>query len=627
MNDVAGQSAWKAAVRYQTMANSYTPVTGEEPLKRLLPDSADFQDFISSNAVLVDKTDLIRDLLNSSPIRTFFLSRPRRFGKTLLLDTIQNIAQGDRKPFSSFHIGKEGSGYVWEPYPVIRMSFSRFESNPKIFRGKLLSTLDDIAMSHNLDIPPARTVSDIDAIISALSKKHSPAVLPNTLPGIEPVSANVVLLIDEYDFPLLNCLDNPGKAEKIRSMLRVFYSTIKDCRKKLRFTFITGITKLSGLSMFSGMNSVVDISMDPHYSSICGFTDEEISSNFHCHILAALPQLSGNNTLPQNSTDQTFMDELKFWYDGYSWDGKIKIYNPFSIINCLWKQKFDHYWYNSGTSIASFKFRCNTKIYNDLFINNLRARSLDPIGDLTGLNTESFLFQAGYATIDRIEIKFRIMDYILKCPNNEIAYALAKDFGQSESPFPGIKGAISEQYTAFIEAFEASDADECARLFSSLLGKAALALHNPNEYTYQFLLFTLLNVRGYSARLEQYVGEGRADILYSSPASRFQIVIEIKRAAAVSTDDAPAFHESPSPGSVLPGFPELSEPVRQSLEDGIAEAASQVLARNYVRPFYLEGETRVCAVAVHGWGHSMFRFFKVDWKSRTIQMPVPKETP
>jgi hypothetical protein len=477
---------------------------------------------------------------------------------------------------------------------------------------------------HKLDIPPARTVSDIDAIISELSKNHPPAVLPNTLPDIESDPANVVLLIDEYDFPLLSCLDNPENSEEIRSMLSVFYSTIKDCRNMLRFTFITGITKFSGLSMFSGMNSVVDISMVPHYSSICGFTEEEITSNFRSHILAALPKLQDDNSLPQNSTDKTFMDELKFWYDGYSWDGKIKIYNPFSIINCLSDQEFDHYWYNSGTSISVFKFKNNTKIYNDLFLNNLRTRSLDPIGDLTGLNSESFLFQTGYATIDRIEKKFNRKYYILKCPNNEIAYALAKDFGQSESPFPGLKGSISEKYTSFIEAFEASDEDECARIFSSLLGKAALALHNPNEYTYQFLLFTLLNVRGYAARLEQYVGEGRADILYSSLVSDFQIVIEIKRAAAVNSDDAPVRYEALVPGTVLPGFPELSEPVRKSLEDGIAEATNQVLARNYVRPFYLEGETRVCAVAVHGWGHSMFRFFKVDWQSRTLQMPVPK---
>jgi hypothetical protein len=288
------------------------------------------------------------------------------------------------------------------------------------------------------------------------------------------------------------------------------------------------------------------------------------------------------------------------------------------------KQKFDHYWYNSGTSIAASKFKCNTKIYNDLFVNNLRVRSLDPVDDLTGLNPESFLFQAGYATIKRIENKFRTMDYILKCPNNEIAYAIAKDFGQSESSFPGLKESIRGKYASFIEAFEASDADECARLFSSLLGKAALALHNTNEYTYQFLLFTLLNVRGYCARLEQYFGEGRADILYSSLALDFQAVIGIKRAATVSSDEAPARREAILPGSALPGFPELSEPVRKSLEDGIAEATRQVLARNYVRPFYLEGETRVCAVAVHGWGHSMFRFFKVDWKSRKIHVPVLK---
>jgi hypothetical protein len=206
-----------------------------------LRDSASFSDYIGSGSAFVDKTGFIRDLLNSSPERMFFLSRPRRFGKTLLLDTIQHIAKGDRTPFAGMKIGK--SDYVWERYPVIRFSFSRFESDPLTFRRKLLDKFDDIARDHNLDLKPANSVSDIDSAISELSKNYPPSHLPNMIQSTEEAPANVVILIDEYDFPLLDSLDNPDNAEELRSMLRIFYSTIKDCRDKVRFLFVTGVTK------------------------------------------------------------------------------------------------------------------------------------------------------------------------------------------------------------------------------------------------------------------------------------------------------------------------------------------------------------------------------------------------
>ncbi|MDR1035225.1 MAG: AAA family ATPase [Deltaproteobacteria bacterium] len=278
----------------------------------LLLDSADFLDYVGSGSVFVDKTGLIRDLLNSSPNRMFFLSRPRRFGKTLLLDTIQHIAKGDRTPFAGMKIGE--SDYVWERYPVIRLSFSHFESEPLTFRRKLLDKLDEIARDHDLDLKPANSVSDIDSIISKLSKNYPPSHLPNMSPDTEQNPANVVILIDEYDFPLLGSLDNPDNAEELRSMLRVFYSTIQGCRHMLRFLFVTGVTKFSKLSIFSGMNSIIDISMDRNFSSICGFTEEEIKTNFHGHILKALYDMQEDGIFEKDSTYSDFMKQLELWY-------------------------------------------------------------------------------------------------------------------------------------------------------------------------------------------------------------------------------------------------------------------------------------------------------------------------
>jgi hypothetical protein len=372
------------------------------------------------------------------------------------------------------------------------------------------------------------------------------------------------------------------------------------------------------------MNSIIDISMDPKFSEICGFTDEEILTNFHGHILQALSKMQDKKIFEKDTTYSDFMKELEFWYNGYSWDEETKVYNPFSVINCLYNNQFSHYWYDSGTSLAAYKHRLNPETYVNIISNNINTGELAPIGDLKALKSESFLFQTGYLTISKIQISRRFINYILKCPNNEISYAIAKDFGNLDSPFAGFQGSINEKYGSFVDAFEASDDEECARLFSSLLDKFSLHMHSPAENVYQAILYILLNSRGFRASFEQPLGDGRVDIVYDSP-SGIKAVIEIKRVRLSISEKVPRLTEAPPSGSALPGFQEHSEQVRNCLENSIADAVSQILSKKYVRAFYLEGQTRACAVAVNGWTDSMFRFYNVDWNSRTILAPIQKE--
>jgi hypothetical protein len=299
-------------------------------LRPLLMDSAILEKFIRNNAVVVDKTELIFDLLSSANC-TYFLSRPRRFGKTLLLDTIQNIAQGHRDLFKGTFIDRKGAEYSWKPYPVIRLSFSAFSSEPEAFNRSLLHKLDEISELKGLSLKPASDVKDIEDIIQKVSKQHVGAGIGKEIP--ENVF-NTVLLIDEYDFPLLHCLDNSDRIEQLRKILNRFYSAIKNCEGLLRFTFITGISRFSQLSLFSGMNNLVDISLIDHYSSICGFTEDGIKSNFHDHITAALTDMKQSGRLEPDSTETTFLNMFKFWYDGYSWNETTKVYNPYSVIYC-----------------------------------------------------------------------------------------------------------------------------------------------------------------------------------------------------------------------------------------------------------------------------------------------------
>ncbi|MDR1035224.1 MAG: hypothetical protein LBT40_01205 [Deltaproteobacteria bacterium] len=242
------------------------------------------------------------------------------------------------------------------------------------------------------------------------------------------------------------------------------------------------------------------------------------------------------------------------------------------------------------------------------------------------MKSESFLFQTGYVTIAKIQKSLMFENYVLKCPNNEIGYSIARDFGNLDSPFPGFQGSVNEKYGSFVDAFEASDDEECARLFSSLLDKFSLNMNSPAENVCQAILYILLNSRGFRAAFEQPLGDGRIDIAYVSP-SGIQAVIEIKRVRLVSSEKVPKLTEAPPSGSALPGFQEHPEHVRNGLEKSVAEAVSHILAKKYLRAFYLEGETRACAVAVHGWTDSMFRFYNVDWNSRTILAPMQKEQP
>jgi hypothetical protein len=611
-------------------------------------DSAVLSKFIARNAVVVDKTALIHDLFDSSD-STYFLARPRRFGKTLLLDTIQNIANGSRKLFSNMAIGKDDSGYSWEKYPVIRLSFGGFPSEPNAFRQWFLEKLNQIVSHHCLDIKPVRHIASIEKIIEAVSSKHPIAEMSGRTPEMSGDRFNVVLLIDEYDFPLLGNLNNSTKLNKIRKMLHGFYSSIKNCDNKLRLTFITGVSKFSQLSIFSGLNNIIDISFDPNYSTICGFTEDEIILNFSSHILSALSRLKKVGVFPEDSDADYFIERLKYWYDGYTWWNKdTTVYNPFSVVKCLKYQRFDYYWYNSGTSLAAYEFKHMAEIYFKILSNNLTFKeTVGSISDINDIQVESLLFQTGYLTIDGkihndkitdmpqpggVDIgkkskKFKNieeseesegMTFKLKCPNNEIFFTLIQDFVKMKSPFPGFDGSIKQTYSSFVDSFNSLDANECARIFSSFLGQIDSTLKDLNETTFRNLLICLLNIRKPRARPEQILGSGRCDIVYTSPSNTL-IVTEIKYKKGNILTASPKPKVLPPPDTKLPAFQEMHNDAKEILEFLLAEAFSLIVTKKYVRPFYKSClKTIACTVAIHGYDDCLFRFYSIDWSAQRI---------
>ncbi|MDR1314177.1 MAG: AAA family ATPase [Deltaproteobacteria bacterium] len=499
-------------------------------LPELLVTESNFEEFFQNNAVFVDKTGIISELIND-PRRLFFLSRPRRFGKTLLLDTIKNIFEGKRHLFKNLDIGKGEFNHVWEPFPVIQLSFNGYGNGPAALKKSLLYELNEIAIAHKLPIEKITEISDIRIIISHLSRQHITDRSDAGFTQREGAPKNVVFLVDEYDFPLLSCIGHEKAILEIRHLLHEFYSTVKQCSSMLRFALITGITKFKQISLFSGMNNILDISMRKEYSSICGFTEDEIIRFFGVHLEATLATLQENKFLPANATVKTLVSKLMEWYDGYSWDGKHNVLNPFSIMNFFWNQYFSYYWYESGSPLFTSLLSLKNDTYFKIFSKSFNIGDTLPLSDVNNIEDEAALFQAGYLTINSIDMSGGTLRYSLKIPNKEISYAIVQEFVTKQGMLSKPSENINSKYGEFVDAFDDCNENKCSFLFSSCLAEIISYLHVHVELVPQVMMNTLLNIKGQRARMEVNLGNGRVDLLYESPKGH-AIAIEIKHEKA-----------------------------------------------------------------------------------------------
>ncbi|MDR1313916.1 MAG: AAA family ATPase [Deltaproteobacteria bacterium] len=302
-----------------------------------------FKLLIDSRRLYVDKTGFIHDLIYDPEFQVpIFLSRPRRFGKTLLLDTIQRIFEGKRELFSGLEIEKRLGG-KWDIFPVIRIPFNTIGSDPAQFNESLFLRIKNIAFYDGISLEARNPSTAIAELILKLSRRHQSVCQQNGSDFNPLDERNVVLLIDEYDFPLIGNIGYNTELESIRLTLREFYSAVKGLSNFLRFVLIAGITKFRQISVFSSMNTVCDISLDKHFSTICGFTKQEIQSTFSQYLEPTLLALKQSRELCQNSTVDDLLDSIIQWYNGYSWDGESKVLNPLSVLSFFKHKSFKNY--------------------------------------------------------------------------------------------------------------------------------------------------------------------------------------------------------------------------------------------------------------------------------------------
>ena len=448
-------------------------------LKKLPIGIQTFSDIRKDDYVYVDKTDIAFNLIES--YRYAFLARPRRFGKSLFLDTLRNIFEGNKELFKGLAIEDKWDWNV--SYPVITISFAE----GKITSAKdLEDKFEEIFLLNQkkLDVTCQYKASDRRCFSELIRKAN------------EKYNQNVVILVDEYDKPILDNITKPEIAESIRDGLVNFYSVIKGSDEFIKFAFLTGVSKFTRTSLFSGLNNLVDISLDEDYGDICGYTQNDVETTFK-------PYLDGVD-----------MSELKSWYNGYNFLGS-DMYNPFDILLFISKKhKYQNYWFETGTPTFLIELIKKNNYFLPALTNLKVDEKLLSSFDINNLDFEVILYQSGYLTIDKVETSiFGSPEYLLKIPNKEVKRSLSDiiivDLYKDKNVIPN-KTAI---YKSLLE----NDMDKFKSSLHSMFAAIPYNNYTKNDLAsfegfYASIIFIYLQSLGFHIIGEDVTNKGRIDL-------------------------------------------------------------------------------------------------------------------
>ena len=456
-----------------------------------------FEKIREGGFLYIDKTALVYDLVTSSTI--YFLSRPRRFGKSLLVTTLEAYFSGRKELFRG--LAMESLEKEWTEYPVIHFDFS----------GTKYFSTDDL--SEQLDIQLSR-------LEERYGKGEGEVTPAGRFGGIirrayEKTGRQVVFLVDEYDAPLLDSNGNPELQEKLRNMLRSFYSVVKMSDAMLRFVFITGISKFSQMSIFSELNSLQNISMKDRFSAICGITDRELREQLAPDVEA----LAAKN----GESHEEALEHLKKMYDGYHFSPECEdIYNPFSLLNAFNDRRYGKYWFSSGTPTFLIELlrKCKYDI-ESLEGTTLRAEGFDvPTEKIT--NPIPVLYQSGYLTIKNYNFAADL--YTLAYPNDEVRLGFINSLIPSylSDPYHKQDSFIYD----FTENLQKGDLEKCMRGLTAFFASIPYDLDNKTEKHYHTIFYLLFSMTGLYVDSEVRSAAGRADVVIKT--STHIYVFELK---------------------------------------------------------------------------------------------------
>ena len=448
-------------------------------MKRKLPIGIQtFRDIREGGYYYVDKTAYVRRLVDEG--KYYFLSRPRRFGKSLLVDTLKEFFEGNEPLFRGLEIH---SHFDWTArHPVVRLAFGGGHfSEPGGLHEALMVQLDELAedagIERRYDPGPAR----FRHLIRALHRQ---------------TGRRVAVLVDEYDKPILDALGTREGARANRDYLRDLYSTIKDCDAHLRFVFLTGVSKFSKVSLFSGLNNLDDITLDPRYSAMCGYTEADLDEVF-------APELVGLDR-----------EAVRDWYNGYNWLGAENVYNPFDVLLLFRRRRFGAWWFETGTPTFLVETLARRRIGSVDLESMSGTDALLSAFDVDRIEPEALLFQTGYLTITGEKDVGGVPLYGLRYPNREVRQSLNEHLLRVMTPHETRRLDASVRLH---ELLATNDFGGLEALFRALFSSIPYEWHTRNDIAryegyWASLFYSHFAAAGFDVILEDSTSRGRVDM-------------------------------------------------------------------------------------------------------------------
>ncbi|MBF0239753.1 MAG: ATP-binding protein [SAR324 cluster bacterium] len=463
-----------------------------------------FEVLRTNQNVYVDKTRFLYDLVTTG--RVYFLSRPRRFGKSLLVTTLQALFLGKKELFENLWI-TQNTNYGFEEYPVLLFDLS-MGGGKSVDELKMMlnQQIDLIAERNHLVLEAEKYDLRFAELIRKLKEK---------------TGKPVVILVDEYDKPILDNINNP-EVGAIRDTLRQFYTIIKASDAHLHFVFLTGVSKFSRVSVFSGLNNLKDISMDQRYAALCGYTQEELESTFGEWI----QELSNEHDLSVEST----LDKIREWYNGYQFSTKtIKVYNPFSTLLMFDSREFKPHWFETGTPSMLIRL-LETRNYP---LNNLEqliaTEEMFSVFDVENLQVAPLFFQTGYLTIQGYDPEYET--YQLGYPNKEVRHAFLRLLLASYTSNSSMQGSIIQQLSQSVREGTVETFMEVLRSFFAGIPYDIQPSKDQREKEryYQSIFYVIFALLGVHVKAEERTSTGRIDAVIET--ENYIFIFEFKMAS------------------------------------------------------------------------------------------------
>ncbi|MDR3290929.1 MAG: ATP-binding protein [Methanobrevibacter sp.] len=467
-------------------------------VKKLPIGIDDFTTLRSNNYIYVDKTKYIYELFD--PGKKYFLSRPRRFGKTLLISTLEELFKGNKDLFKGLFIYNK---WDWnKEHPVIKLDFgNRSYGSICDLNESLNNFLNRIAEKYEFALSKTSLISD--KFGELLEKIH------------EKTGERVVVLIDEYDKPIIANIPNLDLVIDIAKVLKSFYGVLKATYHHIEFVFVTGVSKFTNVSLFSDLNNLDDLTLDDRYNNICGYTHEELIDEFEYYINELKDKLGLSN--------EEIMNKINFWYDGYSWNGKDRLYTPRSTLDLFNKGKFSNYWFKSATPTFLIdvlkKSDDYSEVLNPIIVKDSRLDAFE----YNNLDSVAIFFQTGYLTITDEINDNNIIYYKLEFPNYEVEISLFDFLLDLNIEL----NMVNNDRLDFVSYIKDLDNDNFEKLLNrKFLTHIPTNIHIDMEYYYQSVILSWAKGLGFVTHGEDPTNKGFIDIAIEEDEDVF--IIECK---------------------------------------------------------------------------------------------------